>query len=188
MPADLLAVHHNSIVVTSSIPPSILAAAATSAIGEQSFPNAVGAPWRRSSNAGSMLPYPMGCRGAGRIRQEPSGTALAGSRPLGCPPPSIGPPILAVPLGRACAPFACACDDGGCSRARLRPLPAVRLCDARAGLSPLRWMNRMPRMLVSIFEASATVAGSPGGALALALFRQPSKLPEGFRSPVGASV
>ena len=42
-------------------------------------------------------------------------------------------------------------------------------------------------MLVSFFEACATVSGSPAGAPALALFREPSNLSEGFRSPVGAS-
>ena len=70
--------------------------------------------------------------GAGQIRREPSGTALAGSRPRGGHPPSGAPPILAVPLARICAPFSCACDDDGCSRARLRPRRGVRPCDTRA--------------------------------------------------------
>ena len=40
---------------------------------------------------------------------------------LGGPPPSGAPVILAVPFARTCPLYPCACDDGGCSRARLRP-------------------------------------------------------------------
>ena len=71
---------------------------------------------------------------------------------------------------------------------RERACVLVSWCGPRTAGRPHRWMSSLTRMLVSLFEASATVAGSPGGAPALALFREPSKLSEGCRSPVGTSV
>ena len=53
---------------------------------------------------------------AGTFGHGPRWIAALGGRPA-----SDGPRIHAVPSARACAPFPCACEDDGCSRARLRP-------------------------------------------------------------------
>ena len=131
--------------------------------------------------------------GAGRIRREPSGTALAGSRPWGVLRPPAPRPSLRcfwpelVLRSRVRVTIT---DVHGPACVRERACVLVSSCGPRTAGRPHRWMSSLTRMLVSLFEASATVAGSPGGApaRALALFREPSKLSEGCRSPVGTSV
>ena len=111
--------------------------------------------------------------GAGRIRREPSGTALAGSRPWGVlrpPAPRPSLPCLWPELVLRSRVRVTMTGVHGPACVRERACVLVSSCGPRTAGRPHRWMSSLTRMLVSLFEASATVAGSPGGAPALAFF------------------